>query len=108
MCFMIVKIFNVMLRTTTRAPQLIVAGIDRNLSQPGSERCLVRAVIGVERKVGLGKAVLDDLFYLLALRKKAAGDAGHLTAVTFEQLLKRLFLASTGSSDQRVICPFCE
>ena len=65
-------------------------------------------MISVERKVGLGKTVLNDIFYLFALSEKAARDAGHLTAVTFEQLLKRRFLASTGSSDQRVICPFCE
>ena len=73
---MIVKILNVVLRPATRAPQLIVTCVDCNLSQPRSERRLVRAMISVERKVGLGKAVLNDIFYLFALREKAARDAG--------------------------------
>jgi hypothetical protein len=65
------------------------------------------AMISLEREVSLGKTVLDDLFYLFALREKAARDASYLTAVTFEQLLE-CRLVGAGSSDQRIICPLCE
>jgi hypothetical protein len=68
----------------------------------------VSAVIRFEREVGFGKAVLNDLFYLFALRKKAARDASYLTPVAFEQLLESRLVARAGSRDQRVICPLCE
>lgn len=67
----------------------------------------MRAVIGAEGEIGLGKAVLDDLFYLFALREKATCGAGYLTAMTFEQLLESRFVARAGSGDQRIICPLC-
>jgi hypothetical protein len=68
----------------------------------------VGAVISAKRKVGFSKTVLDDLFNLFALRKKPPGDAGHLAAVTLEQLFKRRFVSGAGSSDQGVICPLCK
>ena len=108
MGFVVVKIFNRMFRPSPRATQLIVTGIDCDLSQPSPERRLVRAVISIEREVSFGEAVLNDLFDLFALREKAAPDARYLTAVTFEQLLESHFVARAGSGDQRVICPLCE
>ncbi len=84
MRFMIVKILNRMFRPAARAPQLVVTGVDRDLRQPRSEGCLMRSVISIKRKVSLGKAVLDDVFYLIALREKAARDASYLATVTFE------------------------
>src|SRR6267154_486807 len=83
-------------------------GVVRDLSQPGPEGRLVSSVISLQREVGFGKAVLEDLFNLFALREKAAGDASYLAPVTFEQLFKRRFVARTRRSDQRIICPLCE
>jgi len=84
MRFMIVKILNCVFGPAARAPQLVVTGVDRDLRQPRSERCLMRSVISIERKIGLGKAVLDDVFDLVALREEAARDASYLATVTFE------------------------
>ena len=64
------------------------------------------AVISAQGEIDLGKAVLDDLFDLFALREKAAGDARYLTAMPLEQLLERCFVAGAGRGHQRIVCWF--
>jgi hypothetical protein len=106
--FIVVEVINRMFRSTARPSQLIVTGIDRNLGQPRPERRFMRAVISVERQVRFGKAVLNDLFNLFALRKKPAGDAGYLATMTLEQLFEGGFVSGCDCRDQCVICPLCE
>src|SRR5258706_4341087 len=108
MRFIVVEILNRMFRATPHATQLIVTGINCYLRQPRLERCFMSAVISAESKVGLGEAVLDDLFNLFALREKAAANASYLAAVTLEQMLEGRFVARGGGGDQCVICPLYE
>jgi len=63
-------------------------------------------VIAPQREVSFGKAVLNDLFDLFALRKEAPGDPGHLTPVTLEQLFEGRFVARAGSGHERIVCRF--
>jgi hypothetical protein len=63
-------------------------------------------VIGVESKVEFGKRVLNYFFDLFALGKEAAGNAGHLAAVTVEERFERGFVAGASGRDQSVVCGF--
>ena len=90
--------------TTTRAAQMIVATVNSYLGQPGFKRGRVGAVITAKRKVRFSKTILDYLFNLFALRKKPAGHAGNLTAMTLEQLFECSFVTGCGCADQDIIC----
>src|SRR5262249_1209129 len=97
-----------LLRTAPGSPQLIVTRVYGDLHEPGFERGSMRSMISIESKIGLGETVLNNLFDLLSLRKEATGDASNLTAVPFEQLLKRRFFTRDDGSNQRVICHLFE
>src|SRR5256885_10675314 len=61
-------------------------------------------MITAKRKVRFSKTILDYFFNLFALRKKPAGHAGNLTAMTLEQLFECSFVTGCGCADQDIIC----
>ena len=60
-------------------------------------------MISAQGEIDLGKAILNDLFDLFALREKAAGYARYLTAMPLEQLFERYFIAGTGRGHQHIV-----
>ena len=68
----------------------------------------MRPVICIERKVRLGKTVLNYLFDLLALREEPARDARDLATMPFEQLLEGRFVTGSSGGNQHVVCRFCK
>jgi hypothetical protein len=68
----------------------------------------MRPVVSVERKIRFGKAVLNYLFDLLALRKEPARYSRDLATMPFEQLLEGSFVTGGGGGNQHVVCRFCE
>src|SRR5436190_196133 len=106
LCLALFDIAKTLLRTAARAPEMIVATIDRDLRQPGLERSLMGPVVTAQRKVRFREAVLDDFLDLFALPKEATRDARNLTTMTFEQLLERSFVTGCSCGNQNIICRF--
>ncbi len=91
-------------RSASRAPQLVVTRVNRDLCQPRLERRGMRAVISAEREISLGETVLDNLFHLFPLSKEATRHPRYMAAIALEQLLERSFITGGGRRHQRIIC----
>lgn len=58
------------LASTLHAPQFVVTSPHRDPGEPRNERLFIPALIITQSEISLDKTLLDDLFDLLAARKK--------------------------------------